>query len=202
MSTFKIDKSDNKINITVDDGVYFNYFVYLDGYFKATDILLSRLNETDNFTVIFPLLFNFSHYMELWIKILNIFADEEKTIKEIGIGNHGISSIIANSKTMLERKSVSIDDLVEIEKALKYFNAFIKDGVSLSEAMRYPTGNKSKELIIIPSALDNTNKDDYAELTNKITELLELTNKITKDYFIHFFENKLKYAEVTTHDQL
>ena len=64
MSTFEINENANKTTITINDGVYFNYFLYLDGYFKATDILLSRLNETEDFTIIFPLLFSFSHYME------------------------------------------------------------------------------------------------------------------------------------------
>ena len=91
---------------------------------------------------------------------------------------------------------------MEIEKNLNYFETFVKEGVSLSEAMRFPTDYKSKELIIVPDAIDNAKTDSYSELTKKIIELLKSTNKVTKKYFIQFFKSKLKDAEVPTNDQL
>ena len=62
-------------------------------------------------------------------------------------------------------------------------------GRSLSESSRFATGLKSADLIIDLDKLEEIEKDGYRDFHDRIIELLELTNNVTKQFFVKFFSD-------------
>lgn len=192
MAKLEVKRSENEVVFNIVDGEYFWYIHYLDGYFRATTILLDELCNKNQKSLTLPILFNFSHYIEIWVKMLYLCSNDKKSIKELCIDEHNVSSVITtiiNDYGSLEKYKIPKEKFLEIKNKYEYFENFPLLGRSLSESSRFATGLKSADLIIDLDKLEEIEKDGYRDFHDRIIELLELTNNVTKQFFVKFFSD-------------
>ena len=196
-------QQEDQITLNIRDGVYFNYISYLDGFFKASLCLLEELLCVRDTNLLFPLIFSVSHYMEIWIKVLILFFDDTKTIKELKVDKHTTIKIIEKYKEQLIQRGVNNNILDEIINTYSYFLSFSKNNEkSLSEVMRFPTDYKTRNVIVNYDAIDEACSENYSTLKSAIFKLFASTNVITKEYFRSVFTSMIENIEVKANDKL
>ena len=198
MQNIKIKKHSDKIVVNIKGARNLWFIHYLDGYFKSTFLLLEKLN-LENKTLIYPVLFNFSQYLELWIKLLLLVANDTDSVDQLKIGNHSIEKIIKNiagkCKDLLESYNISTSLLCDLADKYSYFLDYTYKEKNMSIVARYPLNSVGTDVIINFDKIDEAENDCHIELKEHISDFLITTNKITKVFFIeyfnkNFYENK------------
>ena len=198
MSSVEIRKENDKTVVNLKGKQYLWFSPYLDGYYKSTLLLLDNLN-LQNKTLIYPILLNFSHYLELWIKLLLLAINDSNNVKDLKINNHSIQKIIKdevnNHKSLLELYNVDTNALYQIVNKYSYFLGFICEATNLSMAARYPLSNKGSNIIINFDKVEEAEYENYADLKTNVLDILKITSQITKDFFERYFLILLKEEE-------
>ena len=198
MSSVEIRKENDKTVVNLKGKQYLWFSPYLDGYYKSTLLLLDNLN-LQNKTLIYPILLNFSHYLELWIKLLLLAINDSNNVKDLKIDNHSIQKIIKdevnNHKSLLELYNVDTNALYQIVNKYSYFLGFICEATNLSMATRYPLSNKGSNIIINFDKVEEAEYENYADLKTNVLDILKITSQITKDFFERYFLILLKEEE-------
>ena len=198
MSSVEIRKENDKTVVNLKGKQYLWFSPYLDGYYKSTLLLLDNLN-LQNKTLIYPILLNFSHYLELWIKLLLLAINDSNNVKDLKIDNHSIQKIIKdevnNHKSLLELYNVDTNALYQIVNKYSYFLGFICEATNLSMAARYPLSNKGSNIIINFDKVEEAEYENYADLKTNVLDTLKITSQITKDFFERYFLILLKEEE-------
>lgn len=195
MSSVEIRKENGKTIVNLKGKQYLWFTPYLDGYYKSTLLLLDNLN-LQNETLIYPTLFNFSQYLELWIKLLLLAINDSNNVKDLKINNHSIQDIIknaaSNNKNLLESYGVNIDLLYQITDKYSYFVDFTCETQTLSMVSRYPLSNKSPNIILNFDRVEEAKAETYIDLKTNVSDILKITSKITNDFFERYFFILLK----------
>ena len=190
MPNIEIKKHSDKIVVNIKKERNLWFIHYLDGYFKSTFLLLEKLN-LENKTLIYPVLFNFSQYLELWIKLLLLVANDTDSVNQLKIGNHSIEKTIKDvagkCKDLLESYNISTSLLYDIADKYSYFLDYTFKEKNMSIVARYPLNSAGTDVIINFDKIDEAEKDCYMELKEHISDLLVTTNKITKVFFVEYF---------------
>ena len=190
MPNIEIKKHSDKIVVNIKGERNLWFIHYLDGYFKSTFLLLEKLN-LENKTLIYPVLFNFSQYLELWIKLLLLVANDTDSVNQLKIGNHSIEKIIKDvagkCKDLLESYNISTSLLYDIADKYSYFLDYTYKEKNMSIVARYPLNSVGTDVIINFDKIDEAEKDCYIELKEHISDFLVTTNKITKVFFVEYF---------------
>ena len=183
-----INVKKNKENLIVDitEAKYMTFIPHLDGYFKCVMLLIDKIDNDEDNTLIYPLLFSFSQYMELWIKFIVLsINDSSDLIKELN--NHKVKRIIDDSIKKYEClfADYNIDKklLIELSDQYDYFNNFIKHNKSLSESARFPFDNKGESIIINYKKIVKLTDSGYDSLKHNIIRILEITSQINRNLF-------------------
>ena len=195
MIDVKVNTNGNEISINIENANYLWFLHYLDGYFRCTVELIDKLNNNENKTLIYPILFSFSQYLELWLKLLVLTANDSSNVKELKLDVHTIKHIIKNmvekNCELLKSYDVDIDSLLQIESKYQYFNDFVINGNNLSMSSRFPLDNKTDNIIINFDKIDEIEKDNYVTFKNNIFDILKIANEVTKKFFGKWFSNYL-----------
>ena len=183
-----INVKENKENLIVDitEAKYMTFIPHLDGYFKCVTLLIDKIDKDEDNTLIYPLLFSFSQYMELWIKFIVLsINDSSDLIKKLK--SHQVKRILDDSIKKYEYlfTDYNIDKnlLIELSNQYDYFNNFIKHNKSLSESARFPFDNKGESIIINYKKIDELSDSGYDSLKHNIIRILEITSQINKNLF-------------------
>ncbi len=195
MSSVEMRKENGNIVLNFIEKQHLWFLHYLDGYYKSTVFLLDNLNS-QNTTLIYPTLFNFSQYLELWIKLLLLTINDSNNVKALNIDNHSIQSIIRSASSkyrhLLESYGVNADSLNEIANEYSYFVDFSCENQALSMAARFPLNNKNPNIIINFDKIDKVKKDNYNVLKNKISKILKSTFEIKEMFFEKYLNSILE----------
>ena len=121
----------------------------MDGYFRSFLLISENLENKENReTLIYPCLFCFYQYMELWLKTLIIVVNE-KNYNELKIANHSIEKIFEKYKNnFIDIDEITSNDFDIIESTLKYINSFAINSTEPSIAFRFPIKKDNKTLQI------------------------------------------------------
>lgn len=200
MLNVDIKATGNEISINFKNANYLWFLHYIDGYYKCTIELINKLNSEQNKTLIYPVLFSFSQYLELWLKLLVLTANDSSDVKELKLDIHTIKYIIKNiaenNSELLSSYNVDIDLLYQLESKYVYFDEFVSNGKDLSMASRFPLDNKTENIIINFNKIDEVEKDNYITFKNNIYSILKITNEITKKFFVKWFSNCLENIDL------
>lgn len=186
---FEILKAEDKTILSLKD-VGLNNIIYMDGYFRSFLLISENLENKENReTLIYPCLFCFYQYMELWLKTLIIVVNE-KNYNELKIANHSIEKIFEKYKNnFIDIDEITSNDFDIIESTLKYINSFAINSTEPSIAFRFPIKKDNKTLQINFEKIEELKENNYKYLKNTLTECLNVANKFTKGVFIKYFEN-------------
>jgi hypothetical protein len=193
MAKVHVNEKDNEVSINIEKANFMWFVHYMDGYYRSTIELVDKLSIKDNDTLIYPVLFSFSHYFELWLKLLVLTANDSSNVKELKLDVHTIKHIIKNmvekNCELLKSYDVDIDSLLQIESKYQYFNDFVINGNNLSMSSRFPLDNKTDNIIINFDKIDEIEKDNYVTFKNNVFDILSIANEITKKFFRKWFSN-------------
>lgn len=195
MLDVNVNKKENEISINIKNANYLWFLHYIDGYYRCTVELIDKLNGKENKTLIYPILFSFSQYLELWLKLLALTANDSSNVRTLKLDIHTIKYIIKNMvekySELLKSYDVDIDSLYQIESKYQYFNDFVINGNNLSMSSRFPLDNKTDNIIINFDKIDEIEKDNYVTFKNNVFDILSIANEITKKFFVKWFSNCL-----------
>lgn len=202
MLNVDIKTNENEISINFKNANYLWFLHYIDGYYKCTIELINKLNSEQNKTLIYPVLFSFSQYLELWLKLLVLTANDSNSVKEFKLTIHAVKDLIQNMSEkhseLLERYNVNIDLLYQLESKYVYFDEFVIYGKDLSMASRFPLDNKTENIIINFDKIDEVEKDNYVSFKNNIFSILKITDEITMKFFKKWFSNCLEKVDLSS----
>lgn len=202
MLNVDIKTNENEISINFKNANYLWFLHYIDGYYKCTIELINKLNSEQNKTLIYPVLFSFSQYLELWLKLLVLTANDSNSVKEFKLTIHAVKDLIQNMSEkhseLLERYNVNIDLLYQLESKYVYFDEFVIYGKDLSMASRFPLDNKTENIIINFDKIDEVEKDNYITFKNNIFSILKITDEITMKFFKKWFSNCLENIDLSS----
>lgn len=200
MIDVKINTNGNEMSINIENANYLWFLHYMDGYFRCTIELIDKLDSNENKTLIYPILFSFSHYFELWLKLFVLATNDSSDTKELNLNIHCINDLIKdieeNYSQLLESYDVNTDSLYQIKSKYQYFAEFVLKGKYLSMSSRYPLDNQSEDIIINFNKIDEIQKDNYISFKDNIFDILKLTNEITKKFIKKWFSNHLEHIDL------
>lgn len=151
-------------------------FYMLEGYKKSTLILLEIISSSEEWltkdSLVYPMLFNFRHYLEISMKdTLRYYRISNREINSCGVGfktEHKLLEIWKELKQYLPHN----EDFSKLECLLMSFDAV--DHMSFS--FRYPFDNPAKGEYSSKAKfiIDGVIRADLDELSNNIKYLLEI----------------------------
>lgn len=167
---------------------------YFDSYLGSIVLLLNSLKSERS--LIFPITFLLSHYLELWIKNIGLFYDLEYfdyTFRCLNLVGHNIYDLIINEAQMREFESSGITkkEIDDVLYLLDYFDKFTNNNTNLSIAMRYPISIDNKPTINMN--ILNVNIDEYI---NNVKCIVEKTMDIYDKFFKAQFKSKEEELKV------
>lgn len=193
MLNIDVKKTENGFSLNFEHANYLWFMEYIDGYFKATCEMLNKIDNKANRTLIYPTLFSFSQYLELWLKLLTLTANDSSSVKEFKLNVHSVKELIKNITEkhgeLLRKYNVDFDLLYQLESKYLYFDEFVTNGKYLSMSSRFPLDDKTENIIINFDKIDKIEKDNYITFKNNIFDILKITEEITKQFFIKWFSN-------------
>lgn len=145
------------------------WYQYALGYKRAADILVTHIshNGTANLdTVIYPIVFNYRHYLELSMKIIIKDGFELLEVVESFPKHHKISKLWEMSRNIIEKvwENGGVDeDIEDVEKYIMEFSRYDEG----SFTFRYPEDKKGNK------------NDRVGELRINIRHLFEVMQKIS-----------------------
>lgn len=159
------------------------WLVYYEQYYSAVKKLLRARNRKQ---LLIPFTFLLAQYLEIWIKVIgsNFSQGNGIDIRAKEIRGHNLLDIYDKVFDVidLEERHVLQEYLDYVRDLIEYFCGItIDDGVSLSEATRFPTtskGNSSLNYCIFHVLSDECNKMDYTTYFRNAEDLLYLTYDI------------------------
>lgn len=195
-----VNEKDNEVSINIEKANFMWFVHYMDGYYRSTIELVDKLSIKDNDTLIYPVLFSFSHYFELWLKLFVLATNDSSDTKKLNLNIHCINDLIKdieeNYSQLLESYDVNTDSLYQIKSKYQYFAEFVLKGKYLSMSSRYPLDNQSEDIIINFNKIDEIQKDNYISFKDNIFDILKLTNEITKKFIKKWFSNHLEHIDL------
>lgn len=156
------------------------FFLYSDGYKKAGKKLLEMCKEEPYFinSLVYPLIFNYRHFIELRLKELLILGYELNDMNKDFKDTHSITSLWNSYRQDILKtiQDVSPEIQLNIEKLLNQFQA--KDPKSMN--FRYPvTKGINREDSLNRTTIDLKN---FEEVMNKIIYFFEWNFDILSNY--------------------
>ena len=170
---FQSDGSGRQFNACLNwhnQDVNVKWSAYADGYKEAGDVLVEYVKE-NRFKadlLVYPVIFNYRHYLELRLKELIIKGRKLYDVEEALTTNHNLSWLWKECRTILERVWPEGDktDLDKIESGINEFYGV--DPTSYS--FRYPVRKDGQETI---PDLTYINLVHLSDKMNEIGELLD-----------------------------
>lgn len=202
MLNIDVKKTENGFSLNFEHANYLWFMEYIDGYFKATCEMLDKIDNKANRTLIYPTLFSFSQYLELWLKLLTLTANDSSSVKKFKLNVHSVKELIKNITEkhgeLLRKYNVDFDLLYQLESKYLYFDEFVTNGKYLSMSSRFPLDDKTENIIINFDKIDEIEKDNYITFKNNIFDILKITEEITKQFFIKWFSNCLNEVDLNS----
>jgi hypothetical protein len=168
---FKSDNSPWRANACLNwrnQDVNSKWSAYADGYKEAADVLVeyAKENRSQIDFLVYPIVFNYRHYLELRLKELILKGRELYDIEETLKTNHNLLSLWTECREILERvwPKGPKKDLDKIGSRINEFHE--KDATSYS--FRYPVKKDGQETI------PDLTHINLIHLSDKITEMSEL----------------------------
>ena len=131
------------------DGISRHVFIW-DGYMKAGELLIEACDEHsyERHSLIYPILFNYRHGIELAMKWVIVQYGQYSTVQIDKIGHHNLWELWQICKQIIIEVGSESEDISHVEQVIKDF----QDSDISGMAFRYPN-NKNGDLFTLPDGM-------------------------------------------------
>jgi|WetSurMetagenome_2_1015567.scaffolds.fasta_scaffold22076_2 hypothetical protein len=171
------------------NGGPYNFFAYSKGYFEACERLIDSINKNKRLIdiLVYPIIFNFRHALELSLKhfipILYCMFDVGENIKQ----SHNLEIYWKEAKKYIVKL---LNDDETILNVIKYLDSIIKDIYKydpIGESFRFPKSKKGKLLL---EELRIINVKELSEIVKKTSEIFDILFYAIGERWEYFAEEK------------